>query len=129
MKKNRNAENVFINGRYVKSLTAMAAIEKAYTSYIAPECFPCCVLFLSMSPSAVDVNVHPAKLEVKFSDERMIFEAVYYTVKRAIEEYEYRPEMTLPQKNGRAPSALSRFVPIGEDTKGKQISMRSILKP
>ena len=125
VKKNRNAENVFINGRYVKSLTAMAAIEKAYTSYIAPECFPCCVLFLSMSPAAVDVNVHPAKLEVKFSDERMIFEAVYYTVKRAIEEYEYRPEMTLPQKNGRAPSALSRFVPIGEDTKGKQISMRS----
>jgi DNA mismatch repair protein MutL len=125
VKKNRNAENVFINGRYVKSLTAMAAIEKAYTSYIAPECFPCCVLFLSMSPAAVDVNVHPAKLEVKFSDERMIFEAVYYTVKRAIEEYEYRPEMILPQKNGRATSALSRFVPIGEDTKGKQISMRS----
>ena len=46
VKKNRNLQNFFINGRYVKSLTAMAALEKAYTSYIAPECFPACILFL-----------------------------------------------------------------------------------
>ncbi len=122
-RKNRNLQNVFINGRYVKSLTAMAAIEKAYTSYIAPEAFPVCVLFLEMNPSTVDVNVHPAKLEVKFANEQPVFEAVYYTVKRALEEHEYRPEMQLSKgsKNDRNP--LGAFVPIGADTKGKQISL------
>ena len=122
VRKNRNYQNIFINGRYVKSLTAMAAIEKAYTSYIAHEAFPTCVLFLDMSPNAVDVNVHPAKLEVKFASEQPVFEAVYYTVKRAIEDHEYRPEMQLPQKRNDR-NATGAFVPIGEDTKGKQISI------
>ena len=123
VRKNRNLQNVFINGRYVKSLTAMAAIEKAYTSYIAPEAFPVCVLFLEMNPATVDVNVHPAKLEVKFANEQPVFEAVYYTVKRAIEDYEYRPEMQLgkSQKNDRNP--LGAFVPLGSDTKGEQIKL------
>lgn len=123
VRKNRNLQNVFINGRYVKSLTAMAAIEKAYTSYIAPEAFPVCVLFLEMNPGTVDVNVHPAKLEVKFANEQPVFEAVYYTVKRAIEDHEYRPEMHLGKqpKNDRNP--LGAFIPIGQDTKGEQIKL------
>ncbi len=126
VKKNRNLQNVFINGRYVKSLTAMAAIEKAYTSYIAPECFPVCILFLEMHPGTVDVNVHPAKLEVKFSDERIVFESVYYTVKSALESYEYRPEMILGSKK-KDYNPLGAFVPIGQDTKGEQISIRESL--
>ena len=121
-RKNRNLQNVFINGRYVKSLTAMAAIEKAYTSYIAPEAFPTCVLFLEMNPMMVDVNVHPAKLEVKFANEQMVFESVYYTVKRAIEDFEYRPEMNLEKKTKGDFNPLSAFVALGEDTKGKQLS-------
>ena len=125
IRKNRNLQNIFINGRYVKSLTAMAAIEKAYTSYIAPEAFPVCVLFLEMNPTTVDVNVHPAKLEVKFANEQPVFEAIYYTVKRAIEEYEYRPEMQLGKspKNDRNP--LGAFVPLGADTRGKQVKLNS----
>ena len=122
VRKNRNYQNVFINGRYVKSLTAMAAIEKAYTSYIAHEAFPTCVLFLEMNPTMVDVNVHPAKLEVKFASEQPVFEAIYYTVKRAIEDHEYRPEMQLATKDKGEKSYIGAFVPIGEDTKGKQIS-------
>ncbi len=122
VKKNRNLMNVFINGRYVKSLTAQAAIERAYTSYIAPEAFPTCVLFIEMNPSVVDVNVHPAKLEVKFSDERSVFEIIYYTVKNALEKHEYRPEMQLgakkPEKN-----LVGAYVPIGADTKGEQFRM------
>lgn len=125
VKKNRNLENVFINSRYVKSGTAMAAIEKAYTSYIAPECFPTCVLYIEMSPAVVDVNVHPAKLEVKFSDERAVFESIYYTVKTALEGYEYRPELTLSQKKTGDRNLASAFVPIGENTKGEQISLRA----
>ena len=106
----------------------MAAIEKAYTSYIAHEAFPACVLFLDMSPTAVDVNVHPAKLEVKFASEQPVFEAVYYTVKRAIEDYEYRPEMQLSSKKSERNMAAA-FVPIGEDTKGKQMSIPTSTSP
>lgn len=129
VKKNRNLQNIFINGRYVKSLTVMAAIEKAYTSYIAPECFPTCVLFLEMNPGSVDVNVHPAKLEVKFSDERVVFESVYYTIKRALEEHEYRPLMTLGIKKQSERNQVGAFVPIGENTKGEQVSFKPNPKP
>ena len=120
---NRNLQNVFINSRYVKSLTAMAAIEKAYTSYIAPECFPTCVLFLDMDPTAVDVNVHPAKLEVKFSDEKAVFEAVYYTVKTALEGYEYRPDMELSKK--RTVNPLTAFAPV---TEGEKLNQQSFFE-
>ena len=123
VKKNRNLQNFFINGRYVKSMTAMAALEKAYTSYIAPECFPACILFLEMNPKTVDVNVHPAKLEVKFTDERAVFETVYYTVKTALEDHEYRPELTLGNNKKGDYNPLGAFVPVGQDTKGEQIKI------
>ena len=125
VRKNRNLENVFINGRYVKSLTAQAALEKAYTSFIATEHFPACALFIEMHPGIVDVNVHPAKLEVKFSDERRVFEAVYYTVKKALEESEYRPEMELAKTAKSEYNPVSAFVPIGAKTAGEQIAMRT----
>ena len=128
VKKNRNLQNVFINGRYVKSLTAMAAIEKAYTSYIAPEAFPVCVLFLEMNPQSVDVNVHPAKLEVKFANEQPVFEAIYYTVKNALEDSAYRPEMLLGKTQKYTPNPISAFIPIGTDTKGEQISIGGVQK-
>ena len=123
VRKNRNLENFFINGRYVKSLTAMAAIEKAYTSYIAPDSFPTSVLFMEINPSLVDVNVHPAKLEVKFSDEKTVFEAIYYTVKSALEEHIYRPELSLGKKTGDK-NPLGAFVALGENTRGEQISIK-----
>lgn len=82
---NRNMQNFFINGRFVKSKTACAGIEQAFSSYMAESRFPVCVMFIDISPAAVDVNVHPAKLEVKFSNEKAVFEAVYYSVKTALE--------------------------------------------
>ena len=91
-KSNRNYQNFFINNRYVKSKTASAAIEQAYSSYIPSEKYPCCVLNIEVSPRAVDVNVHPAKLEVKFSNEKPVFDAIYYTVRSALEEDITRPD-------------------------------------
>ncbi len=126
VKKNRNLQNFFINGRYVKSMTAMAALEKAYTSYIAPECFPACILFLEMNPKTVDVNVHPAKLEVKFTDERAVFETVYYTVKTALEDHEYRPELELNSTKKSDYNPLGAFVPVGQSTKGEQIKISTV---
>lgn len=101
-KANRNSENFFVNGRYVKSKTAAAALEQAYTSYMPPEKFPCCALFITVSPTRVDVNVHPAKLEVKFSNEKAIFDAVYYTVRAALESNVTRPQIRLGGGSGDA---------------------------
>ena len=103
---NRNMQNFFINGRYVKSKTAAAAIEQAYTSYIAEGKFPVCVMFIDISPAAVDVNVHPAKLEVKFSDEKRVFESVYYSVKSALENHTKKAEFDLP---GRADFQTKKY--------------------
>ena len=96
VKVNRNYQNFFINNRYVRSKTAMAAIEQAFTSYCAPEKYPCCVIFIELNPERVDVNVHPAKLEVKFSNEKPIFEAIYYSIRQALEENTARPVMQTP---------------------------------
>jgi len=124
-KSNRNHQNFFINGRYVKSKTAMAALEQAYTSYMPPEKFPTCVLFLTINPSRVDVNVHPAKLEVKFSNEKPVFEAIYYTVRTALESNVTRPAMQLNVGNGRKNTAGGRVsdatVPVRE---GKSESLQ-----
>ena len=118
----RNYENFFINGRYVNSRTAAAALEQAYTSYIPPEKFPACVLYLTVNPAAVDVNVHPAKLEVKFSNEKTVFDAVYYAVRTALENNSARPDMRLPQQNIPLKNA---FVPI-EDGRREPLSARQV---
>ena len=124
---NRNYQNFFINGRYVKSRTACAALEQAYTSYIPPEKFPCCVLFMDINPSMVDVNVHPAKLEVKFSNEKPVFEAIYYAVRNALEQSVVRPDVSFSiagraPKNDWKPSVSMANVPIQE---GKRESLKA----
>ena len=89
---NRNYQNFFINGRYIKTKTGSAAIEQAYTSYIPPEKFPGCVLCIEIAPSVVDVNVHPSKLEVKFSNERPVFDCIYNAVRTALLQNSERPD-------------------------------------
>ncbi len=103
----RNRQSFFINGRYVRSKTMQAALEQAYTSYIAPGKFPAAALFLTIAPGAVDVNVHPAKLEIRFSDERPVFEIVYHAVRGALTEAAYRPELapTAPMRGNAVPKS------------------------
>ncbi|MBO5858526.1 MAG: DNA mismatch repair protein MutL, partial [Clostridia bacterium] len=82
---NRNMQFFFINSRLIKTGTGSAALSEAYKNSIMVGKFPSCVLNISIDPSLVDVNVHPAKTEVRFSDERMIFNAVYYACKNALD--------------------------------------------
>ena len=119
---NRNYQNFFINSRYVKSKTASAALEQAFTSYCAPEKFPCCVLFIGLNPTRVDVNVHPAKLEVKFTNEKPVFESVYYAVRQALEANTARPELQISSKK---PSVSDAFTSVerGESLQKRQIGM------
>lgn len=120
-KANRNFQNFFINGRYVKSRTASAAIEQAYSSYIPSEKFPCCILNIIVNPRAVDVNVHPAKLEVKFSSEKPVFDAIYYTVRAALEQDVTKPAFRFEQPSRAQTKATVKptnaFVPVEDERK------------
>lgn len=84
-RKSRAMQFFFINSRLVKSATAMAALEQAYKNSIMVGRFPMCVLNIELNPALVDVNVHPAKIEVRFANEKPIFDLIYYGVKSAVE--------------------------------------------
>lgn len=92
---NRTMQNFFINGRFVRSRTANVALEEAFKGSVQVGRFPGCVLHMEMNFSSVDVNVHPAKLEVRFVNERPIFDAVYHAVKSALTAGDKPKEMKL----------------------------------
>ncbi len=95
---NRSWQYFFVNGRSIKSSTLQAALEQAYKNRIMTGRFPACVLHIEMALSAVDVNVHPAKTEVKFMRDKDIFDAVYYAVMAALGSETGRPEVKFQAK-------------------------------
>jgi len=92
-KPTRNNQYTFLNGRLVRSGTVIAAVEQAYKNSAMIGKFPSFVLYLSVPFETVDVNVHPAKTEVRFSDEKRIFDCVYSAVKNALAMGDTRPEI------------------------------------
>ncbi len=92
-KPTRNNQYTFLNGRLVRSGTVIAAVEQAYKNSAMIGKFPSFVLYLSVPFETVDVNVHPAKTEVRFSDEKRIFDSVYSAVKNALASGDTRPEI------------------------------------
>ena len=92
---NRGAQFFICNGRAIRSQLLQAALEQAYKNTLLTGRYPGCVLYLTLGFGSVDVNVHPAKTEVKFSEERRVFDAVYYAVLSAL----------AGEERGRAPSA------------------------
>ena len=99
-KASRAMEHFFINRRYVKSVTMMAALEEAYKNSLMTGKFPGCVLNLEIPFGMVDVNVHPAKLEVKLSDERMVFNGILNACKGALASL---GNVTLARDTGKQP--------------------------
>ena len=93
---NRTMQHFFINGRYVKTRTAMAALEQAYKGAIMVGKFPACVLHLDMPPETGDANVHPAKIEVRFINEKPVFDAVYHGLKSALAAGDVPKQAVLP---------------------------------
>lgn len=94
---NRAFQHFFVNGRYVRSRLCSAALENAYSNMIMTGKFPACVLMIDLAPSAMDVNIHPSKAEVRFTSEKTVSDAVYFAVKNAlmndglIYEFELKP--------------------------------------
>ena len=95
---NRAWQSFFVNNRYIRSRLLSAAVEEAYRNQIMVGRFPACVLEIDMPVQAVDVNVHPAKTEVKFLSEREVFDAVHYAVLSTLSRAAGRPEWKTPEK-------------------------------
>lgn len=105
---NRTMQHFFINGRYVKTRTAMAALEQAFKGSIMTGKFPSCVLHIDLPLETVDVNVHPAKIEVRFINERPVFDAVYHGVKSAIQSGSSSVPMRIPAAKASVPGPAPR---------------------
>lgn len=104
----RGMQYFFVNGRSVKNGTITAAFENAYKNSVMVGKFPGGVLFIELPPALVDVNVHPSKIEVRFSDERAIFDAVYHSVKTALNESTAIKQVHLPEKSFISSEYLAR---------------------
>ena len=94
---NRALQYFFLNGRFIRSRLLSAALEEAYRNQMMTGRFPACVLELQMPLEAVDVNVHPAKTEVKFLNERAVFDAVHYAVLSTLSNASGRVAMQMPK--------------------------------
>lgn len=95
----RNLQTFFVNDRPVKSRLLIAALEEAYRNQIMAGKFPACVLHLSLPVNAVDVNVHPAKTEVKFLNEKAVFDCIHYGVLGALNKTPDRPNMEFKRQS------------------------------
>ena len=99
---NRAQQYFYCNGRAIRSAALQAALEQAYRNTLLTGRFPACVLYLSLSNAAVDVNVHPAKTEVKFTQEKTVFDAVYYAARSALEHERETAEVVLSPSTQKA---------------------------
>ena len=89
---NRSCEIFFVNGRYIKSPLLIKALENAYSGFLMQHRYPFAVLYLDIDPALIDVNVHPAKREIRFRQEDMIYHSVYDAVRKALEHQELIPK-------------------------------------
>ena len=118
---NRNMQIFFVNGRYVKNRSIQAALEAAVQSYVPTEKFPTAVLNVTIHPGFVDVNVHPAKTEIKFSSEKSVFDAVYLIIKDAVDKSTQRPTLKIEDIS----KPQIRFTPV-EDGRAESLKKRQI---
>ena len=104
----RSMQYFFCNGRFIKSPLLQSAVEQGYKNTLLTGRFPACVLYVTVKPGAVDVNVHPAKTEVKFSDEKRVFDTVYQAVRAALEKNDKPLEIKLSEGTQKVVSKPSR---------------------
>ncbi len=119
---NRNLQYSFVNGRYVKSKTCSSGVEEAFKGFSMIGKYPAFVLFVNMSPQKIDINVHPAKVEIRFSNEMEVLRAIYSAVRSAISENNKLPEAKIPDLQRNYFSADS------VDVQQMQINTNNIVK-
>lgn len=130
---NRSMQQFFINDRCVRSKTLTAALEAAYRSYAPTGKFPSCVMNLKISAALVDVNIHPAKLEVKFSDEKAVFDAVFAATRNALLKEMSRPSLDLAEiaekqeKQEKLDDLFSKAQEKGKDSEQPDLPIPSVM--
>ena len=111
----RSMQLFFVNGRYVRTKTGIAALEQAYKGFIMVGKYPACVLNLQMDCSTLDVNVHPAKLEIRFTNEKPVYDSVYHGVRKALSSYDTRNREDVPlQDTPTNPKVMGQTADRGE---------------
>lgn len=117
---NRGFENYYINGRYVKNNIITKAIENAYRGFLMQHKFPFVSLQMEMEGNDLDVNVHPAKREVRFAREQEVYEAVYDTVRKALTKKEMIPSFTIGKEEKAPPQEVPKPADIPEPFETKR---------
>lgn len=123
---NRNYENYFINGRYIKSNIITKAIEEAYKPYLMQHKYPFTSLYFEIDPSLVDVNVHPQKLEIRFHNNEELYRQTYEAIKDTLAGKEMIPKVSFENRNQSKEEPLKMPEPF-EENRRKQFE-NSILK-
>ena len=95
---NRNYENYFINGRYIKSALLSKAIEEAYKGFVMQHQYPFCVLYFNFETELLDVNVHPTKMELRFSDNEKVYHALFDIIRNALTHKDFIPDVPVEEK-------------------------------
>ncbi len=116
---NRTMQFFFLNNRFIKTRTGLVALEEAYKNQIMAGKFPACVLNIEADAQSVDVNVHPAKTEVRFANEKLIFNAIYYCAKSALDVGDSRVQANIQPKTQQF--VQRQFMP--QPVSGKQIKI------
>ena len=120
---NRNYENYFINGRFIKSSIISRAIEEAYRPFMMQHKYPFTMLHFTIEPELLDVNVHPTKMELRFRDGEMIYHMVYQAVANALAHKELIPEVSLAKKGEETKEAMpgKKFQPTPEPFENQRL--------
>lgn len=123
---NRNYQNYFINGRYVKSGIISKAIEDAYKGYAMQHRYPFTVLHIEMDTTGIDINVHPTKMDLRFSEQNTVYNHIYHGVSEVLEQRDQMiPKLELPEPKSKISEETLKSVPINPnnriDIKDKKI--------
>ena len=126
---NRNYENYFINGRYIKSSVVSRAIEEAYRSYMMQHKYPFTALHISMDTAMIDVNVHPTKLEVRFTDSEAVYYAVYHAVRDALAGKNMIPQVGFGKEEKSTPVELPKKEARPEQFETVRMAQQTMARP
>ncbi len=122
---NRNFENYFINHRYIKNSMVCKAIEDAYKDFTMQHKFPFVVLHIEMSGEEVDVNVHPAKLEIRFRNQQEIYNCIFEAVDTGLHEKELIPHVTVDVPGEGKAGNMPEKLPFGQEDTVRQITKQA----
>lgn len=108
---NRNYENYFINGRYIKSALISKSVEEAYKGFMMQHQYPFCVLYFTMNTDTLDVNVHPTKMELRFSNNEEIYKQLYQIIRDTLTHKELIPDVPMEEKKEDKPAFPQQKTP------------------